>query len=132
MQVSLKGMSMKMRMLLRKLFYYIVRRAKTGLSITLAEWDYDWAGAVSLLNLLSFFDQITTSCSCSLSSHYMLYICSCISCTKVQVINYEIVVNFFFISAITWHDIQQLSINLLEFTLFVQLLNCQNDLCKFV
>ena len=33
-RISLKGMSMKMIMLLRKLSYYIVRRAKTGLSIT--------------------------------------------------------------------------------------------------
>ena len=40
----------------------------------------------------------------------------------VQVIDYEIVVNFS-ISAITSHDIQQLSINLPEFTLFVQLMN---------
>ena len=39
-----------------------------------------------------------------------------------QVNNHEIVVNFF-ISAITCHDIQQLSINLPEFTQFVQLMN---------
>ena len=38
----------------------------------------------------------------------------------------------FFISAITWHDIQQLSINLPEFTQFVQLMNWQNNSCKFV
>ena len=35
----------------------------------------------------------------------------------------EIIVIFFFISAITWQDIQQLSINLPEFTRFVQLMN---------
>ena len=46
--------------------------------------------------------------------------------------NYEIVVNFFHISHITWHDIQQLSINLPEFTQFVQLVNWQNNSCKFV
>ena len=40
--------------------------------------------------------------------------------------NYEIV------SAITWHDIQQLSINLPEFIQFVQLMNWQNNSCKFV
>jgi hypothetical protein len=38
----------------------------------------------------------------------------------------------FFISAITWHDIQQLSIDLPEFTQFVQLVNWQNNSCKFV
>ena len=38
---------------------------------------------------------------------------------KIQVNYYEIFVIFFFISAITWHDIQQLSINLQEFTQFV-------------
>ena len=38
----------------------------------------------------------------------------------------------FSISAITWHDIQQLSTNLPEFTQFVQLMNWQNDSCKFV
>ena len=37
----------------------------------------------------------------------------------------------FSISAITWHDIQQLSINLPEFTQFVQLMN-RNNSCKFV
>ena len=31
------------------------------------------------------------------------------------------------VSAITWHDIQQLSINLPEFTQFVQLMNWQNN-----
>ena len=36
------------------------------------------------------------------------------------------------ISAITWHDIQQLSTNLTEFTQFVQLMNWQNSKCKFV
>ena len=56
-----------------ELFSPIVRRAKTGLSITLAEWDYDWAGAVPLLNLLSFFDQITTSCFCSLFTPYVIH-----------------------------------------------------------
>ena len=35
----------------------------------------------------------------------------------------------FFTSAITWHDIQQLSINLPEFTQFVQL-NWQNNSCN--
>ena len=35
-------------------------------------------------------------------------------------------------SAITWHDIQQLSMNLPEFTQFVQLMNWQNNSCKFV
>ena len=38
----------------------------------------------------------------------------------------------FSISAITWHDIQQLSINLPQFTHFFQLMNCQNISCKFV
>ena len=45
--------------------------------------------------------------------------------TNVQVNNYEIVANFFHIS----HDIQQLSINLPEFTQFVQLMNWQNNSC---
>ena len=49
---------------------------------------------------------------------------------KIQVNNYEIVVTFFFISAITWHDIQQLSINLPGFTQFVQLINWQNNSYK--
>ena len=38
----------------------------------------------------------------------------------------------FFISAITWHDIQKLSINLPEFTQFVQLMNWQNNSSRFV
>ena len=38
----------------------------------------------------------------------------------------------FFITAITWHDIQQFSLNLPEFTRFVQLMNWQNNSCKFV
>ena len=50
----------------------------------------------------------------------------------VQVKNYEMVINFFFISAITWHDIQQLSIKLPEFTQFVQFMKRQNNPCKFV
>ena len=54
-----------------------------------------------------------------------LLILSAITDMQVQVNNYEIDVNFFFISAITWHDIQQLSINLPEFTQFVQLMNWQ-------
>ena len=45
--------------------------------------------------------------------------------------NYEIVINFF-ILAITWHDIQQLSMNLPEFIQFVQLMNLQNNSCKLV
>ena len=49
----------------------------------------------------------------------------------LQVNNYESVVNFS-ISAITWHDIQQSFINLPEFTLFVQLMNWQNNSCRFV
>ena len=43
-----------------------------------------------------------------------------------------IIMRSLFISAITRHDIQQLSINLLEFTQFVQLMNWQNNSCKFV
>ena len=39
---------------------------------------------------------------------------------------------FFSISAITWHDIQQLSINLPKFAQFVQLMNWQNNSCKLV
>ena len=50
----------------------------------------------------------------------------------LQVDNYEILVNFFHISHITWHDIQQLSINLPEFTQFVQLMNWKNNSYKFV
>jgi hypothetical protein len=41
---------------------------------------------------------------------------------RVQVNNYEIVVIIFHISR-NFHDIQQLSINLAEFTQFVQLMN---------
>ena len=61
-----------------------------------------------------------------------LLILSAITDMQVQVNNYEIDVNFFFISAITWHDIQQLSINLPEFTKFFQLMNWRNNTCKFV
>ena len=50
---------------------------------------------------------------------------------EVQFINYEIVI-FFFISGITCHDIQQLSINLPEFTQFLQLMNWLNNSSKFV
>ena len=39
---------------------------------------------------------------------------------------------FFSISAITWQDIQQLSLNLPGFTHFVPLMNWQNNSCKFV
>ena len=55
----------------------------------------------------------------SLSNHFKLVL--------IQVNNYEIVINFF-ILAITWHDFQQLPINIPEFTHFVQ----QNNSCKFV
>ena len=44
----------------------------------------------------------------------------------LQVNDYKIVLVFFFISAITW---QQLSINLPEFTQFVQLMKRQNNSC---
>ena len=51
-------------------------------------------------------------------------------CIIFQVNNHEIVVNFSHI--ITWHDIQQLCINLPEITRFVQLMNWQTNPCKFV
>ena len=50
--------------------------------------------------------------------------------TVLQVNNYEIVKTFF-ISAITWPDIQQLSIYLPEFHC-VQLVNWKNNSCKFL
>ena len=55
----------------------------------------------------------------------------CTAKCLVQVNDYEIVVNFF-IPAITWHDIKRLSIYLPEFTQFVQLMNWQNNSCRFV
>ena len=51
-------------------------------------------------------------------------------------LNYRLIImrssHTFFIPAITWHDIQQLSINLPEFTKVVQLMNWQNNSSKFL
>ena len=59
--------------------------------------------------------------------HWFIYIQVNLGAIQfLQVNNYEIVVNFF-ISAVIWHDIQQLAINLAEFTQFVEWLNLWTD-----
>ena len=57
---------------------------------------------------------------------------NCRRWSLIHVNDYEIVI-IFSLSAITWHDIQQLSINLhIRISQFVHLMKWQNNSCKFV
>ena len=83
-------------------------------------------------NLLSEWVLINFAFGQILANWHDRFAAICTTSFTVQINNYEIVVFFPYLSAITWHDIQQLFINLPKFTQFVQLMNWQNNSSKFV